>query len=199
MNEERRPREFKALLSAARDGSDEAARELYETYVKYVLICVRHKLWQNMRSKFDSQDFVQDVWASFFDVRHSLPDFDDPNDLVSYLIGIARNKVAMAGRRAQTLKHDVSREEAILEDSPFVGRHPASRDPTPSAVAVFHEQHDRLVDRQPPHIKEIVELRIEGNTFGEIANELEIHEATARKAIRQLKQFDDDGDDLASQ
>src|SRR5690242_7658787 len=99
MSDETRPREFKALLSAARQGSDEAARELYETYVRYVLICVRHKLWKNMRSKFDSQDFVQDVWASFFDVRHTLPDFDNPNDLVSYLMGIARNKVALAGRR----------------------------------------------------------------------------------------------------
>src|ERR1051326_6827453 len=84
MNEQHDNQRFRALMRAAEGGSEEAARELYETYVKYVLRCVRHRLWHRLRSKFDSQDFVQQVWASFFDDRGSLPEFETREDLIAY-------------------------------------------------------------------------------------------------------------------
>src|SRR6266850_4417898 len=104
MSDDTRQQHFRSLLAQVRQGSDDAARELYETYVKYVLKCVRHKLWHKMRSQFDSQDFVQQVWASFFDERRRLPDFRTPEDLTNYLLAMTRNKVAEAGRRRQAKK-----------------------------------------------------------------------------------------------
>lgn len=184
MSDEIRNQHFQALLRQVQQGSHEAARELYETYVDHVLRGVRVRLWHRMRSKFDSQDFVQQVWASFFDGRERLPDFDTPEALVNYLLGMAYNKVTGEGRHLQTQKHDIQREQRIATAA---GPHPVSRDPTPSAVAVYHEQYDRLVDRQPPRVKRIVELRLDGKTFEEIAAELEIDESTARRVIKRLQ------------
>jgi RNA polymerase sigma-70 factor (ECF subfamily) len=178
---------FRALMRAAEQGSEEAARELYETYVKYVLRCVRHRMWHRLRTKFDSQDFVQQVWASFFDDRGSLPEFQTPEDLIAYLRSMAENKVANEGRLSRLPKRDLALEVPVHEDSDTVGQHPATRLPTPSAVAVFKEQFDRLVDQQVEETRAVAQLRYEGNTFEEIAQCLDMDESSARKVMRRLK------------
>ena len=66
-------------------------------------------------------------------------------------------------------------------------KHITSRDPTPSAVAIFREEWENLVDRQPAEVGRVVQLRYEGATYREIANELQINERTARKAIDKLE------------
>jgi len=78
MSDDSRQHHFQALLRQVQHGSPEAARELYDTYVNHVLRGVRVRLWHRMRSKYDSQDFVQQVWASFFDEPERLPDFESP-------------------------------------------------------------------------------------------------------------------------
>jgi RNA polymerase sigma-70 factor (ECF subfamily) len=187
MSDDTGQRHFQCLLREAQRGNDDAARELYETYVKYVLICVRHRMWHKLRSRFDSQDFVQQVWASFFDGRGELPDFQTPEDLIAYLQAMAQKKVVLEGRRRQAQKRDVGLETAIDEHSDRVERHPQTREPTPSAVAVFREQYDRLIEQQPPEMREVAQLRLEGNTFNEIGDRLEMNESTARKLMRRLR------------
>ncbi len=187
MNDKREPRSFQELLREAQAGSEEAAKELYETYVSHVVRCVRNRMWHRLRSKFDSQDFVQQVWASFFVGDTSLPDFQTPDDLIAYLMRLATNKVVMEGRRRRQPKNDARLEELIDAGSNPRGPHPRTRLPTPSAVAVFREQYDHIVEQQQPETREVAELRYEGMTFGEIAEEMEIHESNARKAIRRLK------------
>jgi hypothetical protein len=81
LSDEREPRPFQELLREAQQGSKEAAKELYETYVKYVLRCVRQRMYHKLRPRFDSQDFVQQVWASFFVGDAKLPDFETPEEL----------------------------------------------------------------------------------------------------------------------
>jgi RNA polymerase sigma factor (sigma-70 family) len=178
---------FRKLMREAEGGSEEAARELYETYVKYVLRCVRHRMWHRLRSKFDSQDFVQQVWASFFDGRGSLPRFETPDDLIAYLRSMAEKKVASEGRQRRLPKRNLVLEVAVHEDSDTVGQHPATRLPTPSAVAVFNEQFDRLVEQQTDETKAVAQLRYEGNTFEEISQCLNVDESSARKVMRRLK------------
>jgi RNA polymerase sigma factor (sigma-70 family) len=187
MAEQSENERFRSLIRAAEGGSEEAARELYETYVKYVLRCVRHRMWHRLRSKFDSQDFVQQVWASFFDDRGSLPDFQTPEELIAYLRSMAENKVVSEGRHRRITKRNLALEVAVYEDSDTVGQHPATRMPTPSAVAVFNEAYDRLVEQQIEETRAVAQLRYEGNTFEEIAQCLDIDESNARKVMRRLK------------
>jgi DNA-directed RNA polymerase specialized sigma24 family protein len=144
-------------------------------------------MWQTLRKRFDSQDFEQQVWASFFYDPQRLPDFQTPEDLTHYLMAMARNKVVMEGRRGQSIRRGVDREVRVDEESEMVGPHPASQDPTPSGVAVFREQYDRLIDQQPTEVREIAELRVQGSTFAEVAEELEMNESTARKVMRRYR------------
>jgi DNA-directed RNA polymerase specialized sigma24 family protein len=179
---------FQALLKRAQGGSQEAAQELHDTYVKYVHKCVRHKMWKRLRTRYDSADFVQQVWASFFADGSRLPDFETPADLIAFLQKVAQRKVLLEGRRQHRQKGNVEREMRIDEQASHVlGPHPATHDPTPSAVAVYREEYDRLIEQQVPEVREVAAMRAEGSTFAEIAESLEIDESTARRFMRRLR------------
>jgi RNA polymerase sigma-70 factor (ECF subfamily) len=111
-----------------------------------------------------------------------------PEELANWLRALASNKVTDEGRQLQTQKRDVAREVRIDEHAALAGPHPASRDPTPSAVAVYHEQLERLVVQQPPKVRRVVELKMQGLTYDEIATALGMDERTARRAIKRLEE-----------
>jgi RNA polymerase sigma factor (sigma-70 family) len=178
--------DFQGLLQRAQSGSEEAARELYETYVKHVLRSVRHRMWKRMRTRFDSEDFTQQVWCSFF-TGGAAPQFKSPQELIAFLQTMAERKVILENRRLTALKQNVRRESPIDEQDDQVGYHPAAADPTPSALAVGHELYDRAIARQDPEVREVADLRIQGNTFHEIAESLEIDERTARRLMGRVK------------
>lgn len=184
------------LLKQVQEGSQDAARELAETYGPHVRRYVRRNLDASLRPKFDSIDFVQLVWASFFAQPGRAADLETPEQLVRYLGGMARHKVLNTGRDLHTLKRNVEREvrfEQLGRDvrfdpqEPDGGPHLPSRDPTPSAVAICREEWERIVEDQPELVRRIVELRYAGSTFEEIAAALQIHERSARKIIDRLE------------
>jgi hypothetical protein len=59
-------RELTDLLERARQGCQQAARLLYERYGPAVRHAVRRRLAPSLRRHFDSADFIQSVWGSFF-------------------------------------------------------------------------------------------------------------------------------------
>ena len=71
--------EFRKVIERVCAGSDEATWELIDTYGPHIQRVIRRKLNQKMRSKFDSLDFVQMVWASFFTEREKMAGFTEPN------------------------------------------------------------------------------------------------------------------------
>ena len=84
--------EFATLVAQVREGSQEAAREMVEHYSPQILRVVRRSLCREIRNKFDSQDFVQAVWASLFTHREQLQEIETPAQLAALLGTMARNK-----------------------------------------------------------------------------------------------------------
>jgi len=188
-------KEFAGLMQRVERGDQQAAWELLEAYGSHLQRYVRRSLSREMRTRFDSVDFVQVVWASFFREPEKMRRITSPAELMAYLATLARNKVVTEVRKeVHTQKRDLRREIRLDAVHDKDQRELASRDPTPSAVAMFRERWDRLVDGQPPHVRRIVELRFAGATYTEIAEQLHIHERTARKAIERL--VDDEPDEL---
>src|SRR4051794_29206209 len=54
------------LRERVRAGDEGAVRELVAVFGPSLLHAARARLPQKLRAKYDSQDIVQDVWASFF-------------------------------------------------------------------------------------------------------------------------------------
>jgi RNA polymerase sigma-70 factor (ECF subfamily) len=140
-----------------------------------------------MRSKFDSQDFVQDMWASFFTNIAQISRFSTEEELIGFLIRIAGNKVADEYRkRFKTEKHDINRERYLGDAFSSLTFEVVSPDPSPSAEAIANERWDQMLDRMPPVYKQILQLRRDGATMQEIADQIKVSERTVRRILKNL-------------
>src|SRR3954451_370912 len=138
--------DLRAFLARIRAGDEEAARELLTRYEAQVRLVVRRQLPRILRSRFDSLDFLQSVWRSFFRRMRAGPDeFEDPRHLVAFLARAAQNKVIDEYRRAGSLKQDMHMEEPLWPEGSRPRELVADTD-SPSEVAEAREAFRRLRD-----------------------------------------------------
>jgi RNA polymerase sigma factor (sigma-70 family) len=177
------------LLRQARAGSDQAAREIVSRYGPFILKVVRMRLDKRLRSKFDSTDFVQSVWASFFAIPPQQYQFGESEDLIAFLEQLARNKVIEEVRlRLHGKKYDAGREVLmdnpnLVKESDVTGR----ASPTPSQMAIVKEEWQRALEGQASPHQSIMESFRGGLSPKQIAEELGISERTVRRVIRRLR------------
>ena len=120
-------------MERVRAGCPDAAKEVCSRYGGHIRIIVRRRLHQRMRRCYDSIDFLQDVWASFFSGPLGQYDFNDPQLLVKYLSDLAVHKVTdeyrrnFAGRSTTSATNGGSRPGAAKIGSPWNRRCAARR------------------------------------------------------------------------
>ena len=86
--------DFDRLMEGVRNGSEDAAEELVARFDDDLRRAIRRVLNPVLRSKFDSIDFAQSVWRSFFCGCHAERRFDSAAQLKAFLMRMGRNKVA---------------------------------------------------------------------------------------------------------
>jgi RNA polymerase sigma-70 factor (ECF subfamily) len=168
-------------------GDEAAARELLARYEAEVRLVVRRQLPRLLRSRFDSLDFLQSVWGSFFRrVRSGPAQFEDSRHLVAFLARAAKNKVIDEYRRAASRKQDMHREESLWTDAARPKEVAADID-TPSELAQAREVFVRLRDLLPAGRRTILELKAEGLSSRDIGERLGISERTVQRVIEDLR------------
>lgn len=180
--------DFRNLMRRVGEGSDDAAWELVNRYGEEIRRAVRRMLNVKLRPKFDSLDFVQLVWKSFFGARNKFDQFGRPEELAAYLVTMARNKVGMeVRRRLMTQKYNVRHEQ------PFDRPHAAEgcldttgQQPTPPDIAIAHERWESLLRDQPNHYRRIIHLRLQGHTYQSIADVVHVDKRTVCRFFRKL-------------
>ncbi|HEV3417763.1 MAG TPA: sigma-70 family RNA polymerase sigma factor [Pirellulales bacterium] len=181
--------DFGRLIAQIREGSEAAAWRLIELYGPHIRRVVRRNLDPRLRPKFDSVDFVQAVWASFFREPAHIREFETPKQIIQYLAATARFKVMdETRRRLYSQKHDVSRERP-LDDSTVDSDPRIASGYDPQDIAIAREVWNRLIAGQTTRHQQIVRLRFAGASYPEIAERLEITERTARSVIERLLQL----------
>ena len=180
------PGDIRELLTRIKNGDEEAARELLNRYESKVRLVVRRQLPRLLRSRFDSIDFLQSVWGSFFHRIQTEPnDLNEEENLIAFLAWAARNKVIDEYRRAATQKQNIHREESI-ESRGDRETTLASGD-TPSELAQAHETFDRLSRLLPEDRRVILELKAAGYSCGEIGDRLGLSERTVQRVLEELR------------
>jgi RNA polymerase sigma-70 factor (ECF subfamily) len=176
---------FEAAFARACQGSEEDLRQLLHDYGAYIQRVVRSRLDMRLRPKFDSLDFVQMVWASFFAEPGALLRFNNPKQLLKYLAIMARHKVVDEERRRLS---DNNRYRATGEQ--FLGERDSEvaerRSDSPSQCAIARERLQLLESTNCQQEREIMRLRMKGLSYIEIASKLNINERTVRKIVDRL-------------
>src|SRR5580700_6691182 len=130
--------EFRELIAGVRAGSEDAAWELVRRYAPHVQRVVSRMLKRRIRTMFDSVDFIQAVWASFFREPARIQSFDSADEIIGYLVNAARHKVYdELRRRLSTQKFDVGRQRSLdgLDDTLADSESFAAGGPTAHDVA----------------------------------------------------------------
>ena len=185
---------FRELMDALAAGSEEAAWELTRLYSPHIVRAVRMSLPRVLRTKVDSVDFVQSVWASLLLDPEELLHFEEPQQFIRYLSAIARTKVVDKYRHYSTQRRDVHCEiRASTTSRSCQGRGsdshqidlPAAQ-PTPSQIAVVRERWQAVLQQSSMRDKEIIALRLKGLDYNRIAQSLSINKKTVQRTVHRL-------------
>jgi len=177
---------FRQLLLKVRSGCEFSTSELVESMSGHICRVIDRRLDYRLRRKYDVDDLQQMVWASFFRQRWRVTDFEDSKQLSRYLVAMARNKVIQVIRsQLQTIKRDVRREWRGEVEQQVDGA-TAYHCQTPSQCAIRNEQLQRWLDGESSRATRIVQMRLAGARYVEIASDLGIHQRTVRRIMQRL-------------
>jgi RNA polymerase sigma-70 factor (ECF subfamily) len=170
------------LIEKLNDGDMAAAEKAFLSFEPYLHMAVRRRLSKSLRSKLDSMDIVQSVWADlmcrFQDVGWR---FNDRCHLRAFLLRVVQNRLTDRRRQHQR----ALQKEERLETHAAVEL-PGTKQPRPSEVAQENELWNRMLDASPPSHHEILILKRQGATLPEIASRTGLHEGSIRRILYEL-------------
>jgi RNA polymerase sigma factor (sigma-70 family) len=175
--------EFERLMERIRTGDPEVGNELFIRYGKAIQRVVRYRMDSRLRSQFDSLDFAQDAWASFFRIPAEDYTFQTPEELLAFLTRVVRHKVIDAFRKR--CKHSKKEGRKFCHSQSYVDEKPA-RQPTPSHVASVTEEWQRLLRNKPRKIQHALIMLRDGYSQREIAERLGLNLKRIQRLIKTL-------------
>jgi len=170
------------LIERLNDGDIVAAERAFLAYEPYLRMAVRRQLTGPLRSKLDSMDIVQSVWADVLcRFREAGWRFADPAHLRAFLVKVARNRLIDRRREHhRALEQERPLHEITSHELPHAGQ------PRPSEVAQGHELWELMLEKCPPAHREILRLKRQGLPLAEIAACTGFHEGSIRRILYDL-------------
>ena len=179
------------LLSRVRQGDEQAATDLFERYVERLIRLAQSRLCAKLQRRVDAEDVVQSVYRSFFshaqDGRYQL---QRSGDLWRLLAAITVNKVRNQARHGRARKRAVNAEESAVVCSSTLGISPEAvcHEPTPEELAVLLEEIENEMSGLSRLKRQIVQLRLQGVSNEEVAEQVSCTERTVQRTLKQLKE-----------
>jgi len=163
------------LLGQWRDHADQgAAQELFYRYADRLVALARKRLPARMSRRVDADDLVQSACRTFFvRVRDGRLDVRPDGSLWQLLAAITMKKVLGQLEHHEAGKRSMRREqEPAPEGSISLPLTEAlARDPDPAEVTALQEQLELLLGTLKPLHRQMIELRLQGCTQPEIAEQ----------------------------
>jgi RNA polymerase sigma factor (sigma-70 family) len=164
------------------EGDVAAVERVFLAYEPYLRIAIRRRLSPRLRSKVDSRDIVQSVFADLVrGVRDGGWHFAGRAQLEALLRRIAWRRLA---DRYQEHGRALERERS-LDDTPSQSLTDAVQ-ARPSQEAQGREFWEGVLRACPPAHHEVVRLRMHGHRIAEIAARTSMHEGSVRRILYEL-------------
>jgi DNA-directed RNA polymerase specialized sigma24 family protein len=182
-------------INELRNADGAAAQKLWNHFVSRLYEMGRKKLRPETRRVYDEEDAAQSAFHSVCAgiAAGRFPDLQDRNSLWRLLLTITARKVAHRHRHDQQERRDVRRTDSIFlpggDDFARVGVGTiASREPTPEFTAEFVETCATLLKNlDDPALQQVVTLRMDGHTDGEIADLLKCSRRTVQRRLEIVR------------
>jgi RNA polymerase sigma-70 factor (ECF subfamily) len=179
---------FAVLLSRARQRDPEAANELCRQYEPRLRVVARVLLGPALRPVLDSMDLVQSVHRSLLiGIREEKFDISTPENLIALALTLLRRKVARNWRRMQRQQR-LTAGSSSLDLLPTILAALTTREADPAELAQYHDQVEHLCRQLDATERQVLSLRLDGYTTGEIAQQLGLNHITLRVRLTRLRE-----------
>ena len=165
--------ETQTLLNGLTAGSVDALESLAQEIHPQIAQIVRARKRSGLKRSVDTDDLVQNVWATVLSRLNRLPAFENRAEAVKYFGRIARRQVTKQQRKVFAEKRDMRRDVSL--DSNTI----PSNSVTPSRQLMCDDR-TTLTDLEA----KVIDLRLEGHSRTEIAELLKTNETKIRRVLR---------------
>lgn len=170
------------LLEKLCAGDEAAAERVFVAYEPYLRVVVRRLLPARLRTKFDSVDVVQSVWADVLSgFRTAGWRFRTMNHLQAFLVKATRNRFIDRVRQHQKA---ADREQPLEAGLPGIVQEALG--PRPSQVVEADELWQQMLTLCPPAHHELLRLKRQGFSLSEISTRTGLHESSVRRILYDL-------------
>lgn len=181
------------LMARLQQGDPEAPNQLFDEYVGRLTAMVRSRMSEKLAQRVDAEDIVQSVYRSFF-LRASEGQFEirRSGDLWRLLAAIAIHKLGRQIEVHKAGKRNVDRELTIDgDDSAVHGVHLGvmASEPTPEQAAALMDEVQYMMRGWEPDQRRMLEMRLAGYKYEEIARMLNRSERTVRRLFEKVKTY----------
>lgn len=178
-----------AALETVKSGDTRAYEQLVESLGGIVLTVIRRRMSQRVRRYFDSQDFSQAVWASFYQDREKIQSLEDAQQLRKYICAIARNKVVDQMRRVEgsgrTTDSPAPLSESEVEEAFSKVLDVGSA--TASTMFRLEEEWNELTHQCSDSDRRVLEMREKDYTMKQIAEELNLSSKSVQRVMDRFR------------
>lgn len=173
----------KQLIAAARSGSAAAFAELMAIYRQRVY----QKLLMITRNREDAEDALQDTFLRAYKGLHA---FEERSSFYTWVTTIAINSALMILRKRRS-RSEVSFDHLNEAGEDFPGLEFKDSSPTPEHVCLHRQRYAQMlrsIEKLQPRLRQVIELRMRGNTsIREIAKALQISEAAVKSRLSRAR------------
>lgn len=188
MNESsRESSDSQEMFNGVARGDDAAAEAVFEAYCGRLVHLARQRISTGLNRRVDAEDVVQSVFRSFFQrAQQGQYQIGRGGDLWRLLVSITRNKVLKKAEHHTQKRRSIKREQAF-DSAIDIGQLAAHQPDDQEAVALTDEL-EAVMKQLDAARRQVMELRLQGLTVPEIANEIDRTERTVRRYLGDLRE-----------
>lgn len=176
------------LVNRWRDGDEAAATELHQRYFERLLRVVSGQLVNSYRKEFEPEDVLQSAFRTVFKrVSDGEFRFDDDGDVWKLLVTVSLNKLRNRVRYLNAERRDVRREVGGEADFDGYLATQLSQPPGVEEAVEFAELMRTLLELLPESERTVVQLRMDGYSQQEIADQLGVTDRTVRRMWERIQ------------
>ena len=175
------------LIRRWRNGDEDAARDLFERYVRRLTRLAEQQLGAPLASRLDGEDVVQSVFRTFFR-RCARGEFKIESSAQTWrlLVRITLRKSWAKARHHTAAIRDLGAETVSDRSAWF--EETVSRTPSPHEATTLADELEFVLRGLPPAYVQMVEMRLQGYTAAEIADQMGVSRQTVYRVLRLLQE-----------
>jgi len=179
------------LIAQFKAGSESAAGELFDRYCEKLMRLARRRIGQRMASRVDPEDVIQSAFRTFFvRVRNDEFTFAEEDDLFKLLVRLTVNKALRQVAHHRAAKRDPNREAGQgTDDDADITAGLVAHDPPPEVAVAVIEELERFLGQLPDFDRRVLELKLQGNTTTEIAEEIGSYDRKIRRVLERVEKI----------